>query len=134
MFSPSARILVLDSSEEARKHVSSQLNDIGFRQVTTAADDKEGWNLLSNGKDGKNAFHVLVCDWETAYGKAALLARLRAHQSLRSMAVLVMLPNGTTKAPQHDEKLTVQGILHKPTRLADLVRSLKHTDSEKTAA
>lgn len=134
MFSPVARILILDTSSTARQHLASQLADIGFRQVTAVGSDTEAWELMQKGYGGKQAFHVVVCDWETAYGKVGFLGRLRADAHLKTMAVLVMLPEGKNVAPEHPAHLTVQGYLQKPTRLADLVRSLKHTDSEKTAA
>jgi len=134
MFSPSARILVIDTATESRQRLIGQLADVGFRQVTPAESDAVAWELMAKGFGGKQAFHVVICDWETAYGKAGLLERIRAHQQLKTMAVLVVLPAGAKTAPAHPAHLTVQALLPNPTRLADLVRSLKHTDSEKTAA
>ena len=134
MFSPVARILILDPSDTARQHLAGQLADIGFRQVTAVADDTAAWELMEKGAGGKQAFHVVLCDWETAYGEKGFLARLRGNAQLKTLAVLVILPKGATTAPAHPTNLTVQAFLQNPTRLADLVRSLKHTDSERTAA
>lgn len=53
------RVLVVDDSLTARKHISRVLNGMGITQITEAKDGKEGINVFSQ---VENAFDVIVTD------------------------------------------------------------------------
>jgi len=129
MFSPAARILVVDPSEAECKKVTGLLTDIGFRNIQTATDPDGAWITLQHAVSAGTNYHVLLIDATLAKANhCEFMIKLREDAELKKLFVVVMGTYPIKGAP------AVQGALPKPARLADIVRQLKRTDSEKTAA
>ncbi|MCF6204437.1 MAG: response regulator [Methylococcaceae bacterium] len=54
------RVLVVDDSLTARKHISRVLNSMGITQITHAADGKEGVDIF---RESEDAFDLIVTDF-----------------------------------------------------------------------
>ena len=129
MFSPAARILVVDPNEALCKNVGALLGDIGFRNIQTATDAEGAWISLQHAASAGTHYHVLLIDAGIAKAEnCELMIRIREDAELKKLFIIAMGTYPLKGAP------TVQGTLPKPPRLADIVRQLKRTDSDKTAA
>lgn len=56
----SVRVLIVDDSSMARKHISRVLNNMGITQITSANNGKEGAEIFSANED---AFDIIVTDY-----------------------------------------------------------------------
>lgn len=63
MFPNSTRILILDDMPTIRDLVRSQLNELGFTDITEAADGKEGYQALRDAVASGSPIQLVISDW-----------------------------------------------------------------------
>ena len=60
MFDPKTKILVIDDMMTMRKMVSKTLKEMGFSDITEAADGTLGWEAIQGAKP---PFGLIISDW-----------------------------------------------------------------------
>lgn len=76
MFPTSARILIVDDMDAMRKVLGKALREMGFTDITEAADGVLAWSAISG---TKSRFHLIISDWNMPNCMGIdLLRRLRA--------------------------------------------------------
>lgn len=113
------KVLVVDDSNLARKHIKRVLNSMGVEQITEADDGASAVPLLESG-----FFDFVVTDYNmpTMDGKA-LLEYIRNKSNQRSLPVLMVTSEGDMGKLAAVEQAGVSGICDKPFE-TDTVRAL----------
>lgn len=76
MFDPKTRVLIVDDMMTMRKIVARSCKDIGFTDITEAADGLKAWEALSN---ATTPFGLVISDWNMPNCTGLdLLKRVRA--------------------------------------------------------
>jgi two-component system chemotaxis response regulator CheY len=117
MFDLNTKVLVVDDMLTMRKVVSKILKEIGFTNITEAADGAEAWAKASAGD-----FGLIVSDWNMPNMTGLeFLGKVRADQRLKNTPFLLV----TAEAEQHQVaaalKLGVDQYVIKPFS-ADVLR------------
>lgn len=60
MFSPKTKVLVVDDMSTMRKIVAKILKDLGFTDITEAADGNIAWDHISK---SPNPYGLIISDW-----------------------------------------------------------------------
>lgn len=95
MFDSKIRVLVVDDMMTMRKMVGKALKEIGFTDITEAADGALGWEAISGTKD---AFGLIVSDWNMPNCTGLeLLKRVRGDSRLSKTPFVLV----TAEAEQH---------------------------------
>lgn len=93
MFDPKTKVLVVDDMLTMRKIVSKILKELGFTDITEAADGIEAWEKT---KDG--GFGLIISDWNMPNCTGLdFLKRVRADQRLSKTPFLLV----TAEAESH---------------------------------
>lgn len=76
MFDPKTRILIVDDMMTMRKLVAKACREIGFTDLTEAADGVEGWTAITSADP---AFGLIISDWNMPNATGLdLLKRVRS--------------------------------------------------------
>lgn len=76
MFDPKTKVLVVDDMMTMRKIVSKTCKEIGFTDITEAADGIQAWEKISSGTE---PFGLIISDWNMPNCTGIdLLKRIRA--------------------------------------------------------
>lgn len=95
MFDFSTKILVVDDMLTMRKIVSKSCRDIGFKDITEAADGVIAWDLISNANP---AFGLIISDWNMPNCTGLdLLKRVRSDSRFKTMPFVLL----TAESEQH---------------------------------
>lgn len=93
MFDPKTKILVVDDMLTMRKIVSKILRELGFSDITEAANGKDAWEKAQNGN-----FGLIVSDWNMPICTGIeLLKLIRSHELTMKTPFLLV----TAEAEQH---------------------------------
>ena len=106
------RVLVVDDSKLARKHISRVLNNMGIEKITEAQDGKEGLDVFSANQNG---FDLIVTDYNMPIMDGQQLIRAIRQDLGNSIIPILMVTsedNETRLANVH--KAGVSGICDKP--------------------
>jgi len=77
------RILVIEDIESVRLLEMELLHVIGFERVDAATNGGSGMNKLESAVNTKDAFSLILCDWEMPKMSCIdLLKRVRKHKDL----------------------------------------------------
>ena len=88
MFDSQIRILVVEDMMTMRKLVSKALKDIGFSQITEAADGALGWETFSSATPG---FDLIISDWNMpVFTGLDFLKRVRADSRFKTTPFLLL--------------------------------------------
>jgi two-component system, chemotaxis family, chemotaxis protein CheY len=123
MFDLSTRILIVDDMMTMRKIVTKACKEIGFTDITEAADGALGWQAIS---EAKPPIGLIISDWNMPNSTGLdLLKRVRA-DSRFSKVPFVMV---TAEAEQHQIveaiKAGVSNYVVKPFTPANLKEKLE---------
>ncbi len=95
MFDPKTRILVVDDMMTMRKLVSKVCRDLGFSDLTEAADGILAWEAITNASP---SFGLVISDWNMPNCSGLdLLKRVRADSRFAKLPFVMV----TAEAEQH---------------------------------
>jgi two-component system chemotaxis response regulator CheY len=95
MFDPKTRVLVIDDMMTMRKLVTKVCKDLGFADVTEAADGAKGWEAIQNANP---PIGLVISDWNMPNSSGLdLLKRVRADSRFGALPFVMV----TAEAEQH---------------------------------
>lgn len=95
MFDLSSKILIVDDMMTMRKLVGKVCKEIGFTDLTEAADGIKAWEAISSANPG---FSLIISDWNMPNCTGLdLLKRVRADSRLSKLPFILV----TAEAEQH---------------------------------
>ncbi len=95
MFNPNTPVLVVDDMSTMRKIVSKILRDLGFTNITEAADGNLAWEAISS---AQAPIGLIISDWNMPNCTGLdLLRRVRADKSMGRIPFILV----TAEAEQH---------------------------------
>lgn len=95
MFDPKTRVLVVDDMSTMRKIVGKILKEIGFTDITEAADGTLAWEAVSKAEP---PFGLIISDWNMPNSTGIdLLKRVRSDQRCKKTPFILV----TAEAEQH---------------------------------
>ena len=57
------KVMVIDDMPTMVKIISRMLQNIGFKNIKTAKDGKEAWQMLQEATERKDPYEFIVSDW-----------------------------------------------------------------------
>ncbi|WP_141734878.1 response regulator [Oligoflexus tunisiensis] len=79
MFARDTRILIVDDMNMFRAMVRQALNTLDFKKLTEASDGTGAWTALTQAKDRREPFQMIISDWNMPKMKGIeLLKKVRA--------------------------------------------------------
>ena len=57
------KVIVIDDMPTMVKIISRMLQNIGFKNIKTAKDGKEAWQMLQEATERKDPYQFIVSDW-----------------------------------------------------------------------
>lgn len=95
MFDPKTRVLVVDDMSTMRKIVAKILKELGFTDISEAADGAQAWEAIHS---ASSPFGLVVSDWNMPNTTGLdLLKRVRADQRFKKTPFVLV----TAEAEQH---------------------------------
>lgn len=95
MFDPKTRVLVVDDMLTMRKIVSKVLKELGFTDITEAADGALAWEAVTT---ASQPIGLIISDWNMPNATGLdLLKRVRADQRFKKTPFILV----TAEAEQH---------------------------------
>ena len=132
MFKPEAKILVIDDMRTMRKIVQKSLNDMGFKNITEAADGTEGWTQISVAKP---KFDLVISDWNMPNCSGLdLLKRVRADGNHKSTPFVLLTAESEASQVIEALKAGVDDYLVKPFNTVSLQSKLENVFKKRSAA
>ncbi len=106
------RVLVVDDSPMARKHIVRVLNNMGISKITEAKDGKEGVNIFSQEQD---AFDLIVTDYNMPeMDGRELIEHIRTEMKNAFIPILMVTSEENETRLSNIEQAGVSGICDKP--------------------
>lgn len=127
MFSPNAKILVVDDMKTMRKLLVKQLGDLGFKNTADAEDGEKAWTLIQEAAKAGQAFDVIISDWNMPKMKGIdLLRKVRADAKTKNTAFLMCTAevDGNSLKEAKAADTNASGFLNKPFRPEELKQQL----------
>lgn len=88
MFDPKTRVLVVDDMSTMRKIVMKILKEMGFTDITEAADGTQAWEAISN---APSPFGLIISDWNMPNCTGIdLLKRVRVDQRFKKTPFILV--------------------------------------------
>ena len=104
------KVLVVDDSSTARKHIVRVLNNLGLEHITTAENGRAAVELIEH-----NFYDLVVTDYNMPEMDGEMLTRyIREHSSQRSIPVLMVTSEGDSSRLAAVQQAGVSGICDKP--------------------
>ncbi len=95
MFDPTTRVLVIDDMLTMRKLVSKVCKELGFTDITEAADGAKGWEAVNSASP---PFGLIISDWNMPNSTGIdLLKRIRSDSRFANLPFVLV----TAEAEQH---------------------------------
>ena len=108
----SLRVLVVDDSLMARKHISRVLNNMGINLITTANDGKEAIDIFRNEKE---AFDLIVTDYNMPeMDGQALIQYIRMEMKNTYIPILMVTSEENETRLNNVQRAGVSAICDKP--------------------
>ncbi len=106
------RVLVVDDSSMARKHISRVLNNMGISQITLAKDGKEGVDIFSAAEE---SFDLIVTDFNMPIMDGqALVEYIRGELKNTFIPILMVTSEDNETRLNNVQQAGVSGICDKP--------------------
>lgn len=123
MFDLKTKILVVDDMSTMRKIVGKILKDIGFTDITEAADGIQAWNAVST---TPLAFGLIISDWNMPNCSGIdLLKRLRSDQRYKKTPFILVTAESEGHQVAEALKSGVDQYVVKPFNKESLVSKLE---------
>lgn len=112
MFSPNTKILIVDDMMTMRKLVGKVCKELGFTDLTEAADGAKAWELVSNANP---AFGLIISDWNMPNTTGLdLLKRVRSDSRFGKTPFLMVTAEAEGHQVAEAVKSGVDGYVVKP--------------------
>lgn len=112
MFDPNTRVLVVDDMSTMRKIVSKILREIGFVNISEAADGAQAWEEISS---SGNSYGLIVSDWNMPNTTGLdLLRRVRADQRVNKTPFILVTAEAEQRQVAEAIKAGVDQYVVKP--------------------
>lgn len=106
------RVLVVDDSKSARKHIARVLNNMGINNITHANNGKEGVEIFAQSED---AFDLIVTDFNMPeMDGRELIEYIRAELLNPYIPILMVTSEENETRLNHIQQAGVSGICDKP--------------------
>ncbi|MCQ8127246.1 response regulator [Methylomonas rivi] len=106
------RVLVVDDSNLARKHICRVLNNMGIQQITQAEDGRQGAEIFAGGQD---AFDLIVTDFNMpVMDGQAMIQYIRKDLGNAIIPILMVTSEDNETRLSNVYKAGVSGICDKP--------------------
>ena len=120
------KVLVVDDSGMARKHISRVLGNLGIENITTAENGRAAVALIE-----KDFFDLVVTDYNMPEMDGEMLTRhIREHSSQRSIPVLMVTSEGDSSRLAAVQQAGVSGICDKPFDTATVKKMIRNMLAE----
>ncbi len=117
------KILVVEDADVTRRMIMKMLRDLGYREVTGAADGREALAVLKR----KEPADLILSDWNMpGMDGMELLRRLRRDPALRHIPFIMATAHGERRQAEHARSEGVAAFITKPfspEELADAIAS-----------
>lgn len=125
MFDPATRVLVVDDMMTMRKIVVKACKDIGFTDITEAADGQKAWEAIQSAAP---AIGLVVSDWNMPNCTGLdLLKRVRADSRFKSVPFVLLTAESEGHQVAEAVKSGVDNYIVKPFTPELLQRKLEET-------
>jgi two-component system chemotaxis response regulator CheY len=115
MFPKDTKILVIDDMLTMRKIVKRTLNELGFTNLTDAADGADGWSKLSDAASKGSPFQMIISDWNMpVLTGIELLKKVRESRELAKTPFVLLTAEAEKTQVIQALKLGVSGYIVKP--------------------
>ena len=120
------KVLVVDDSGLARKHISRVLGNLGIEHITTAENGRAAVALIE-----QDFFDLVVTDYNMPEMDGEMLTRyIREHSSQRSIPVLMVTSEGDSSRLAAVQQAGVSGICDKPFDTATVKKMIRNMLAE----
>jgi len=120
------KVLVVDDSSTARKHIVRVLNNLGLENITTAENGRAAVELIEH-----NFFDLVVTDYNMPEMDGEMLTRhIRGHSSQRSIPVLMVTSEGDCSRLAAVQQAGVSGICGKPFDVITVKQTIRNLLTE----
>ena len=115
MFTKDTRILIVDDMSMMRKLIKAQLRELGFTDVTEAADGGLALQVIDEQKKLNVPIQLILSDWTMPHiSGIELLARVRAHADFKKLPFIMITAEGEAHQVTEAIKLGVSSFIRKP--------------------
>jgi len=99
------QILLADSNHGTRQVVKKMLSDIGFKNISEAADINKAWEKVTAYNEEGTPFQLIIADWDLPTdGGLELLKKVRAEEATKKSKFLMI----TGEAAQQNVVIAVK--------------------------
>ena len=132
MIKSEIKILIIDDMKTMRKIVQKSLNDLGFKNITEAADGVEGWTQISSAQP---KFDFVISDWNMPNCSGIdLLKRVRADGTHKGTPFLLLTAESEASQVMEALKAGVDDYLVKPFNTVSLQSKMENASKKRSAA
>ncbi len=125
MFDAKTRVLIVDDMLTMRKIVSKACKDIGFTDLTEAADGQLGWDQLNSAEP---PIGLVISDWNMPNCSGLdLLKRVRADSRFKSIPFVLLTAESESHQVAEAVKSGVDNYIVKPFTADTLKQKLEDT-------
>lgn len=125
MFDPATRVLVVDDMMTMRKIVAKACKDIGFSDITEAADGQKAWEAIQSATP---AIGLVISDWNMPNCTGLdLLKRIRADGRFKNVPFVLLTAESEGHQVAEAVKSGVDNYIVKPFTPDLLQRKLEET-------
>lgn len=126
MFPSDARILVVEDLQSVREQILLVLRNMGYKNVTEAADGAEAQKLLAATRVYGRPFDLILCDWNmpnvTGYD---ILVYVRTFDEFKDCAFVMISTESERERVIHAIQAGLDHYLLKPVSEGAFVKALK---------
>jgi two-component system, chemotaxis family, chemotaxis protein CheY len=123
MFAPSTRVLVVDDMMTMRKIVIKICKEIGFTDITEAADGNQAWEAISNANP---PIGLVISDWNMPNCTGLeLLKRLRTDHRYKKTPFILVTAEAEKSQIMDAAKAGVDQYVVKPFTKEDVIKKLE---------
>ena len=132
MFNPKSRILVVDDMMAMRKLVGKALLELGFTDVTVAADGALGWEAFASASP---KIDLVISDWNMPVSTGIdLLKRIRADGRFKTTPFILLTAESEKSQVVMALATGVSGYVVKPFNVDSLRQIIEKVGAETSAA
>ncbi len=127
MFSPNAKILIVDDMRTMRKLLSRHLRDLGFTNLSEAEDGAQALTMIQQAAKSSQDFECVISDWNMPKMKGIdLLRALRKDAKTQNLPFLMVTAEVEASSIQEAKApdTNASGFLSKPFKPEDLKSQL----------
>lgn len=126
MYPPNTKTLVVDDMLTMRKIVTKCLRDLGFTDITEAADGVLAWAEVEKARAAGTPIQLIISDWNMPNMTGIdFLRKVRADASLKGLPFLLLTAESEKTQVIEAIQAGVSGYVVKPFTPANLAEKLK---------